>query len=69
LPWGLHYHAQGPVLAGQAHQEGPVSLGWSTCASPSSVLAFIGSAGGKNFGKECYTVAKVWDTFIMNKPC
>lgn len=51
LPWGLHYHAQGPVLAGQAHQQGPVSVGWPTCASPPSAFVFMGSAGGKSLAR------------------
>jgi hypothetical protein len=46
-----------------------VSAGWPTCASPPSAFAFVGSAGGKNFGKERYRVTRIWDTITTNKPC
>lgn len=60
LLWDLHCHAEGPVVAGQAHQQGPVAVSWPTCTSPLSAFELMGSAGGKIFGKECSRITRTW---------
>lgn len=69
LLWGLHCHAEGPAVAGQASQQGPASVSWPTCASPLSAFEFMGSAGGNMFGKECCRITRTWYKILMHKSC
>jgi hypothetical protein len=60
LFWGLHCFSEGPAVAGQARQQGPVSVSWPTCTSPLSAFEFTGSAGAKMFGKVYCRITRTW---------